>query len=195
MTVSDHELMMRCSRGDSEAFTKLVRRWERPVWGILSRLGSTQPGNRPAADIDDLTQDVFLRVLSACERYQNSSAFSTWIYRIALNVSRDAFRRKRTQWKLLGNRQQSQPVSRCELPESIVQKQELERTIAQALDELPSKLREPLVLRHYGELTFREVAEITGIPLGTVKSRVQAGLLQLQSELKRRGIDEQELES
>ena len=173
----------------------LVRRWERPVWGILSRLSSAQSGNKSALDVEDLTQDVFLRVLSACERYQNSCAFSTWIYRIALNVSRDAFRRKRTQRKILGNRQQSISVSRCELPESIVQKQELERNIAQALDELPPKLREPLVLKHYGELTFTEVAEITGVPLGTVKSRVKAGLLQLQSELKRRGIDERELES
>ena len=173
----------------------LVRRWERPVRRILSRLGSSQSGSKTALDVEDLTQDVFLRVLSACERYQNSSAFSTWIYRIALNVSRDAFRRKRTQRKLLGNHQQSIPASRCELPESIVQKQELERTIAQALDGLPHKLREPLVLKHYGELTFTEVAEITGVPLGTVKSRVQKGLLQLHSELKRRGIDEHELES
>jgi RNA polymerase sigma-70 factor (ECF subfamily) len=195
MTVSDHELMMCCSRGDSEAFTMLVRRWERPVGGILSRLGSTQSGNKSSPDIEDLTQDVFLRVLSACERYHNGCAFSTWIYRIALNVSRDAFRRNRTQRKLLGNHKQSTTVSRCELPESIVQKQELEQNISQALDELSPKLRDPLVLKHFGELTFTEVAEITGLPLGTVKSRVQAGLLQLQSELKRRGIDEQELES
>ena len=75
-----------------------------------------------------------------------------------------------------------------------MQKQDLERNITQALDELSFKLREPLVLKHFGELTFTEVAEITGVPLGTVKSRVQAGLLQLQSELKRRGIDERELE-
>ncbi len=173
----------------------LVRRWERPVWGILSRLSSSHPGNKTALDVEDLTQDVFLRVLSACERYHNGCAFSTWIYRIALNVSRDAFRRKTTQRKILGNHQFSQPASRRELPESIVHQQELERTIAQSLDELPPKLREPLVLKHYGELTFTEVAEITGVPLGTVKSRVQSGLLQLQSELKRRGIDEQELES
>ena len=66
--------------------------------------------------------------------------------------------------------------------------------VDEALRSLPVKLREPLVLKHYGELTFAEVAEITGVALATVKSRVQTGLLRLRSELRRRGIDERELE-
>lgn len=195
MTFSDHELMNRCRRGDPDAFEVLVRRWERPLTGIISRLTFSRAGRLGMADVEDLVQEVFVRVLSAVERYHSKSAFSTWIYQIALNVSRDAARKKKTQHKLLQTRIEPHRIPQAESPERMAQQKELEEEITQALEHLPEKLREPLVLKHFGELSFSEVAEITAVPLGTVKSRVREGLLQLQSFLKQRGIDQWDLES
>jgi RNA polymerase sigma-70 factor (ECF subfamily) len=197
MTDSDHELMRRCRQGDSAAFDRLVRRWEQPVNRILLRLAGsrTEPGcHDPESarnDIDDLSQEVFVRVLSARHRYRNRHAFSTWLYRIVLNVTRDAARRRRTRRKLRNNHH---PVAAAETPPEAVSRQEIEQQIAEAVSALPDDLREPLVLRHFGDLTFAEVARVTGAPLGTVKSRVRTALLKLRTELKNHGIDERELE-
>ena len=115
MTESDHELMQRCRQGDSAAFERLVRRWEKPVAGILARLVGSRaeseqsslgavPGSANGrSEIEDLSQEVFVRVLAARDRYRNTFAFSTWLNRIVLNVARDAARRRRTRWKRLIN--------------------------------------------------------------------------------------------
>lgn len=84
MNTSDHELMRRCRDGDMAAFEELVRRWEGPVARILARLG------QPSSEAEDLAQEVFLRVLDARGRYRACGAFSTWLYRITLNVARSA---------------------------------------------------------------------------------------------------------
>jgi len=197
MTDSDHELMRRCRQGDSAAFDMLVRRWEAPVNRILVRLAGShvEPGGSnlvsARTDVDDLSQEVFVRVLSARHRYRNTYAFSTWLYRIVLNVTRDAARRRQARGKLLNNHR---PVTAAETPPEAASRQEVDQQIAEAVSALPGDLREPLVLRHFGELPFAEVARVTGVPLGTVKSRVRTALLKLRAELKNRGIDERELE-
>lgn len=187
MNDSDHELMRRCREGDPAAFEQLVRRWEGPLGRILARM--TDAGT----EVDDLCQEVFLRVLNARGRYRASGAFSTWLYRIALNVARDAARRRRRRrWRPLDNHE---PVSpQAEPPESLG-RDDLARRVQEALAALPAKLREPLVLRHFGELTFAEIAVVVGQPASTIKSRTRAALEKLRSELRRRGIDEKELES
>ena len=163
MTESDHELMRQCRQGDSAAFERLVRRWEKPVVGILGRLvGScAESGRSPLAavsgsangrsEIEALSQEVFVRVLAARDRYRNTFAFSTWLYRIVLNVARDAARRRRTRWKRLINHR---PVLHSETPSEVVGRKEVEQLIAEAVSSLPSHLREPLVLRHFAERTF-----------------------------------------
>jgi RNA polymerase sigma-70 factor (ECF subfamily) len=178
MDGSDHELMRRCAQGDWSAFEALVRRWEGPVARVVSRLARD-------ADVEDLTQEVFLRVLLARERYRADWAFSTWLYRIALNVARDA--RRRRPWHLLGNHE---PPDGRVTPIEMMTQQELVRSIDQAIGSLPGKLREALVLRLYGELTFPEIARLIGRPASTAKSRVCKALDRLRHELKRRGIED-----
>lgn len=190
MTESDHELMERCRRGNSAAFELLVRRWEKPVARVVASITSS-PGNGEASDVEDLSQEVFLRVLLARERYHNGCAFSTWLYRIAVNVARDANRRKKTRWKALGNHR---PQRTTEEAAGIVGRREIEREVATAVGTLPDKLREPLVLKQFGDMTFTEVAEVLNVPVSTVKSRVHVALVRLKGELERRGIRESELE-
>lgn len=192
MSETDHDLMERCRAGDRAAFEALLRRWQPCVIRLLTRLHD--PGRtgsvHPTSEIDDLAQEVFLRVLSAAGRYRSQYAFSTWLYRIVLNVARDAARRRRTRWKLL---RRHRPQTNGQGPVETAGRKEIEHHVADALGELPAKLREPLVLRHHGDLTFTEAAEVLRLPVSTVKSRVHAGLLKLRNELKRRGIGEEDV--
>lgn len=189
MEQSDHELMRRLRQGDPAALEPLVRRWERPIARLLVRLTDARP-ERLNGEVEDLAQEVFLRVLRHCGRYSERHAFSTWLYRIALNVSRDTARRRRKWWKL---ERRPRHVAPAEPPSDKLSRAEVEYHVRSALAALPAKLREPLVLKHFGDLTFEEISRVLRRPVSTIKSRVQAGLLRLRAELKRRGIDEQEL--
>lgn len=200
MAESDHELMRRSGAGDAAAFETLVRRWEPWIVRLLGRLctdsTSTAPervdGVNPHSDIDDLAQEVFIRVLTSSARYRSDYEFSTWLSRIVLNVARDAVRRRNRRWKLLSNHK---PSHHKESPAETAGRKETEHHVTEALLSLSPKYREPLVLRHYGDLTFAEVAEALNLPTSTVKSRVHRALEELRTELKRRGIDERESES
>lgn len=198
---TEQDLIARCRLGDTAAFDRLVRRWQAPVTRLLSRLtgGETRPAGPASgaaalplrADLDDLAQEVFLRVLRACDTWEGRSAFSTWIYRIAVNVTRDAQRRRRSWWRGTMHTSPQPPQ-----PPAVEQasRRERERLVNAALADLPSNLREPLVLRHFGDLTFAETAEVLGLPVSTVKTRIKTGLLQLRNELQRRGLTEAEFD-
>lgn len=185
MSETDHELMERWRHGDAAAFETLVRRWEGRLGRMLRPLvGCTD-------DVDDLCQEVFLRVHTARNRYRPQGAFSTWLYSIALNLARDRARRRRWLSEPLGNHQPQAPAGE---PQRRTHQQELAEKVEAALGELPTELREVLVLKQFGELTFAEVADATGLPASTVKSRVRAALERLRRQLLKRGIDERELE-
>ncbi|MBI2825614.1 MAG: sigma-70 family RNA polymerase sigma factor [Planctomycetia bacterium] len=184
LDTSDHELMRRCRNGDAWAFEALVRRWQAPVGRMVSHLLG------PAAEVDDLCQEVFVRILRARERYRPSHSFSTWLYRITLNVARDSRRRqeRRPSQSLVSHDARSPAPT----PAEALARDELADTVAAAVAALPDELREVLVLKHFGRLSFSEVALATGLPLSTAKSRVQAALKQLRGELRRRGITDGE---
>lgn len=190
MSESDHELMRRVRRGDAPAFEQLVRRWERPVYRVLARYAGRN------GHVEDLAQEVFLRVFSARDRYRARGAFSTWLFRIVLNVARSAHRsahqRGRRQLHPLDDEQAAgRPAPVQQTVQQTVEQREERRIVEAAVDALPPKLREVLVFRQFGELTFAEVARVTGLPVSTVKSRVRAALDRLRIELKQRGIHEQ----
>ncbi|HEY2840058.1 MAG TPA: sigma-70 family RNA polymerase sigma factor [Pirellulales bacterium] len=177
---SDHDLMSRCRQGDAVAFEEIVRRWEQPLGRMVGHLAG------PGADVDDLCQEVFVRILRARERYRPSHAFSTWVYRIALNVARDNRRRevRRIQQPLDAHDQPSIAPS----PADEIEMLETSQIVDAAVRALPDELREVLVLKHFGKLSFAEVAETTGMPLGTIKSRMGVALRELRLELSRRGV-------
>ncbi len=175
MNLDDQRLMQRCQQGDLSALGELVRRWQHRLAGSLGRLVTVQ------ADVDDLCQEVFVRVLVHRHRYTLRGAFSTWLYRIALNVARDHRRRQRLrQHAPLGvfDAASDEPAVLDTLSD-----QEAQQRMHQALDMLDDELREALVLKHFGGLTFAEVAEATGRPASTIKSQVQRALEMLRKQL------------
>jgi RNA polymerase sigma-70 factor (ECF subfamily) len=180
----DADLIQRWRRGECAAFEALVRRWQQPLARFLTRLvGRSEL-------VQDLCQEVFLRVYLAAPRYREAGAFSTWLYRIALNVARDAGRRRR---------HQPQPLAGSETtPDAgpgaaqLCERQELAQAVAEAVAGLPPPLREALVLRHYEGLSFEEMSRLLQVPASTLKSRFAAALGRLRQRLERMGWSEEE---
>jgi RNA polymerase sigma-70 factor (ECF subfamily) len=143
------------------------------------------------ADVQDLLQETFVRVLTGARRYRPEGAFSTWLYRIAINLARDSARRSTRRPLPLeiephadGN---GAPPRQCA-------RRELAGKVERALAALPPELREVLVLKHYAELSFTEAADVLSLPVSTVKSRCAVALKKLKARLQQDGIDESELE-
>jgi RNA polymerase sigma-70 factor (ECF subfamily) len=186
MPDADNELVERYRRGDTAAMETLLFRWERQVQRLLLRLAPN------SHDVDDLRQEVFLRVVKAAETYRADWAFSTLLYRIVMSVARDAQRREQRRART-AEAVRDRPVVGGAPPEQQAANREAAELVADALESLPDELREPLVLRHFGDMTFQQSAAVLGLPPSTVKSRVHAALRRLRVELRKRGLDEREM--
>lgn len=167
---SDEDLLRAfLSSADQDAITELLRRHESRVYGLAFRL----LGNR--SDALDATQEVFMTVVRKARTFQFRSAFTTWLYRLTINASHDV-RRK-------GKRA---PAPTEEVPSEVDDPIEasIERmAVNEALRQLPHDQREAVVMRDLQRASYEEIAEATGVPVGTVKSRIARGRLQLSSIL------------
>jgi RNA polymerase sigma-70 factor (ECF subfamily) len=172
---TDAELMRRWQRGDAAAFAVLVERWQQPVARFLMRLLG-----RPDR-IADLCQETFLRVLQAGPRYRESGQFAPWLFRIALNVARDADRRLRHAPAPLPD------LADATTTDELCERRELARAVACAVAELPPPLREVLALRHDQGLSFEAMARMLGTPASTLKSRFATALHRLRDRLHELG--------
>jgi RNA polymerase sigma-70 factor (ECF subfamily) len=182
----DADLIRRWQRGDAAAFEDLVRRWQQPMARFLARLvGRTDR-------VQDLCQEVFLRVHLAAPRYSEAGAFSTWLYRIALNVARDAGRRRRHE---PGPLPYPEPPAPAPPVETLAAQHELAEAVADAVAMLTPPLREVLVLRHYEGMNFEEMARLLETPASTLKSRFGAALNQLRVCLQQRGWNHEETDA
>jgi RNA polymerase sigma-70 factor, ECF subfamily len=174
------DLIRRWQQGDVDAFGAVVRRWQRPVARFLARLVGTD------AAVADLTQEVFLRAHRAVERYREEGAFSTWLYRIALNLARDAARRARKTPAPL-----PLEVPARDAADDSWERRELAQTVGQALAELPEPHREVLVLRHYEGLNFEQMSRLLGVPASTLKSRFAVAIGRMRARLSELGFGDE----
>jgi RNA polymerase sigma-70 factor, ECF subfamily len=161
--------------GSPAAFEMLVRRWQQPVARFLYHLVGRDEW------ISDLCQEVFLRVYENRARYRETGTFDAWLYRIALNVARDAKRRQRREPHALGD---MEPAAAGPTPEAACEEAERGRMISRTIADLPEPLRIVLVLRHYEEMSFEQIARMLGVPASTIKSRFSAALRRLRDRLR-----------
>lgn len=183
--------MWRVQKMDDEAaFAQLVRRWEGPIQRLCERM----TGDGHAAE--DLAQETFVRVFARRKEYQGEGKFSTWLWRIALNLCYDELRRRqRRETNTLDNEGgESLAVldaftAADSAPDKLLADRERSGLVRRALDELPEIYRTVLVLRHYEDLKFREIADVLGVPEGTVKSRMTEALAKFGQLLKARSDD------
>ncbi len=183
--LSDEELMLLFQRDVLPAFDILVARFQNPLMNYVFRfVGSTD-------DAADVLQETFLRVYRKKHLYRTIARFSTWIYTIAGNLAKSELRKayRKTSIPLVLERENDDdyvlPLSDGDpLPDRRADSALLYDRIQNSLLELPEAFREAVILRDIQELSYEEIAEIIGMPIGTVKSRINRGRAQLQELLK-----------
>jgi RNA polymerase sigma-70 factor (ECF subfamily) len=191
-TRSDEALMLAFKAGESRAFNELVTRHRGPVFNFLLRL----TGDRARAE--DLLQETWLKVVRSAPSYETKAKFTTFLYTIARNLSVDASRRERH--RAAESLEQSRPGSdertlgerlpdAGATPERSAHGAQLRSALERALAKLPSEQREVFLLREYAGVPFKEIAEVTGTPENTVKSRMRYALEGLRKQLTELGIE------
>jgi RNA polymerase sigma-70 factor (ECF subfamily) len=185
---SDEQLMRRFQAGDARAFEALVRRHRTTLWNFLLR----HVGDRARAE--DLLQETFLRAVKASADWQERAKVTTWLFTIARNLTLDELRRnvhRRTD-PLEGQDDQQGPIDRTAAddppPDAAAEGALLRPRLEAALAALPAEQREVFLLREQGGLGFREIAEVTGTPENTVKSRMRYALEGLRRSLATLGV-------
>lgn len=185
--IADSDLVSRAVAGREDGFEELVRRYQRPIASYVYRM----VGNYEASL--DLAQDIFIKVYASLSRYRSEYKFSTWIYKIAHNAAVDYLRRNSTREQSItedfGGEQREISFERSRpSPEIESEREERRAEIERVVRLLPPAYRELIVLRHSHDLSYEEIAEVTGLPLGTVKNRLFRARELMRSQLEERGI-------
>lgn len=184
---SDEQLVEACLDGETAAFDILVDRWQRKIRGAVYRVV------RSEEEAQDICQEAFLKAFRGLPSFKRESRFSSWLYQIALNLSRDRLRRRKTRnWVSLDDMDETSPAGSRRAPaesERFVEELEVQELVASALTALPEEQKEAVILKEYQGLTFIEIAEIQGVPVSTVKTRLYRGLSVLRERLVRQGLE------
>jgi len=183
--MTDEQLVEAVLAGDRERFAEIVERYQARLVNYLFRL------LRSVDEAHELAQEVFLKVYQALDRYDPSYRFSTWVFRVAQNAAIDQIRKRRLRLVPI-HRAEDGPGERSDLelpaeergPYGELRNRERGQAIQEAIDALPWEYRELIVMRHYGELSYEEIARLKGMPLGTVKNKLFRGRQALKEKLQ-----------
>jgi RNA polymerase sigma-70 factor, ECF subfamily len=184
---SDEELVARSMGGDLDSFNQLVLRWERPIYALAYRVIGREE------DARDVAQETFLRAFRALNGFKGQAKFSSWLYRITLNLCRDWIRKERR----TPVSQAPEGVDIIELAgegaptdtiEQLVGRNQLSRAVSKAMASLPEEQRTAIILKEYHGLTFQEIADMLDCPLSTVKTRLYQGLSVVRRQLEQAGV-------
>lgn len=186
-SAADRELVASAARDLDGSFEELVRRYQRPISAYVYRM----VGDYEAAL--DLTQEIFIKVYGSLSRYRPEFKFSTWLYKIAHNAAIDHLRRNTGRERSLINGTASDnydlPIESQGLsPEQQSERRERRTEIESVVRSLPTAYRELVLLRHSQDLTYEEIVDVTGLPLGTVKNRLFRAREMMRQQFLSRGI-------
>ncbi len=186
-SAADRDLVLSASNGMEGGFEELVRRYQRPISAYVYRM----VGDYESAL--DLTQEIFIKIYGSLSRYRPEFKFSTWIYKIAHNAAIDHLRRNAGRERSLISGTESDnydlPIESEGLsPEQQSEREERRVEIESVVRSLPTAYRELIVLRHSQDLTYEEIVEVTGLPLGTVKNRLFRARDMMRQQFLNRGI-------
>ena len=184
---TDRELVATAANGAEGSFEELVRRYQRPISSYVYRM----VGDYESAL--DLTQEIFIKVYGSLSRYRAEFKFSTWIYKIAHNCAVDHLRRNAGRERSLlagleGDSYELPIESGSPSPEQESERRERRLEIEFVVRSLPAAYRELIALRHSQDLTYEEIVEVTGLPLGTVKNRLFRAREMMRQQFVERGI-------
>lgn len=170
----DFALVQRVQAGDKKAFNLLVSKYHRRVGRLLARMLKNQE------DIEEVVQDSFIKAYRAIATFRGDSAFYTWIYRIAINAAKNLLvqqgRRPSTPNELSEGEDETfeyqHALSTIDTPESLIQTKQIGGAVNEAIEALPDDLRAAILMREIEGLSYEEIAQSMGCPVGTVRSRI-----------------------
>ena len=186
----DLKTIQRCKRGEEAAFAEVLGRYRGAIYNLCYRM------TRNNEDARDLGQEVFIKVFSLLDRFDESYAFSSWLFRIATNHSIDHLRRNRLRFLSLdggvgkdGEEYELQFPGTEPEPDILLQRKEALERLEEVIADLPPHYRAIILLRHDQQLSYDEIAEALQMPLGTVKARIHRARNLVQQMLKSRSYD------
>ena len=186
--LTDQEIVVLARQGREAAYRELIGRYQRPVFSLIYRLV------RDREKSEDLAQETFIKVLNALDRYDPSYKFSSWIFKIAHNTSLDHLRKKEPHMLSLEGSPHAetqseqeasviQALSTEETPEDFTASRELGATLEIAIGKLRPEYRTAIVMCHVEGRPYEEIAEVMGVPLGTIKTYIHRARNELKKEL------------
>jgi RNA polymerase sigma-70 factor, ECF subfamily len=182
----DQQLVERAQRGDKRAFELLVLKYQRKLGRLLSRFV------RDAGEVEDVTQEAFIKAYRALPSFRGDSAFYTWLYRIGINTAKNYLvalgRRAPTSTGFDHEEaegfEDAEQLRDTSTPESELEGKEIAATVNRAMDALPQDLRTAITLREIEGLSYEEIANVMNCPVGTVRSRIFRARDAIAAELR-----------
>ena len=182
----DQQLVERAQRGDKRAFELLVLKYQRKLGRLLSRFV------RDPAEVEDVTQEAFIKAYRALPSFRGESAFYTWLYRIGINTAKNylvALGRRAPTTTGFDNEEaegfeDAEQLRDSSTPESELEGKEIAATVNRAMDALPADLRTAITLREIEGLSYEEIASVMNCPVGTVRSRIFRARDAIAAELR-----------
>lgn len=177
---ADIELIAQCQRGDQYAFNRLVMQYQNLVYNFLYRLAPRWE------NVDDLAQDVFIKVYCSIKQLKDRAQFKSWLHKIAVSVYIDEQRRRKKQRERFVSDEhvldtQADPNANIE---QTLERKELQQHLQDAIDQLPDEFKLAIVLREVEDLSYEEIATVLKCSIGTVRSRIFRGRQLLQRSLQ-----------
>jgi RNA polymerase sigma-70 factor (ECF subfamily) len=186
--ISDYELIMRFIKGEQSCFEDLIHRHKNKVFAYISLY------IRDQALAEDIFQDTFLKVIQSVKsgRYYDNGKFISWVMRIAHNLIIDHFRRVKQMNTVSNDNYESDIFNSTRFAENNVEddmiKRQVQKDIRKMITQLPDDQREVVILRHYAGLSFKEIAEITGVSINTALGRMRYALINLRKIMDEKKI-------
>jgi len=170
----DQQLVERAQKGDKRAFELLVLKYQRKLARLLSRLV------RDAGEVEDVTQEAFIKAYRALPAFRGDSAFYTWLYRIGINTAKNYLmamgRRAPTSTEVEADEaegfEEGEQLRDINTPESVLLSNEIAETVNSTIEKLPEELRTAIQLREIEGMSYEEIAKVMDCPIGTVRSRI-----------------------
>jgi len=170
----DRQLVARAQRGDKRAFELLVEKYQRKLARLLSRF------IRDPAEVEDVTQEAFIKAYRALPAFRGDSAFYTWLYRIGINTAKNYLmamgRRAPTSTEVEADEaegfEEGEQLRDINTPESVLLSNEIAQTVNSTIEKLPEELRTAIQLREIEGMSYEEIAKVMDCPIGTVRSRI-----------------------
>ena len=170
----DQQLVARAQRGDKQAFSLLVEKYQRKLARLLSRF------IRDAAEVEDVTQEAFIKAYRALPAFRGDSAFYTWLYRIGINTAKNYLmamgRRAPTSTEIEAEEaegfEEGEQLRDINTPESLLLSSEIAQTVNSTIEQLPEELRTAIRMRELEGMSYEDIAQAMNCPIGTVRSRI-----------------------